>query len=101
MAASGYGRHPSSGVELSVVRVVFVAGHAAFYVRLLDSADGDKLNFRDPLDEFSLLFDPPAGNTLLWRRGALDDRGISETMNRHIHGGIYLDQDMDLWSALD
>jgi hypothetical protein len=100
MVASGYGRHPSTGMELSVVRVVFVAGHATFYVRLPDSTDGDNLDFREPVDEFGLLFDPSAGNTLLWPRGTLDDTGITETMNRHIHGGIYPGQDMDRWAAL-
>ena len=101
MTARGYGLHPITGLNHQVLRVVFVAGDAVFYVRLPDSEDGQGLGWRDPLPQFTPLPDPPSDQVIPWRKGALDDSGISETFNRHIHGGIYSGQDVDVWRGLE
>jgi hypothetical protein len=35
-----------------------------------------------------------------WRRGSIDDAKVSETLNRHTHGGIYPGQEGDIWKGL-
>ena len=55
MAAQGYGKHPTTGESHQIIRVVFVAGHAAFYVRLPDADVSQHLGWRDPLPQFTLV----------------------------------------------
>jgi len=98
MTAQGYGTHPVTGRFHQVLRVVFMAGHAVFYVRLPDAEDAQGLGWRDPLPQFSALHGLPE-TPLSWSKDPLNDAGISETFNRHIHGGIYQGQDADVWKG--
>lgn len=100
MTAQGYGHHPQTGQLHSVLRVVFVAGHAIFYVRLPDSPEAQLLGWRDPLPQFTALHETGDG-AISWRKDSLDDAGISEVLNRHIHAGIYPGQEHDVWRGLD
>jgi hypothetical protein len=101
MTAHGYGVHPVTGLCHQILRVVFIVGHVIFYVRLADSKDGQGLGWRDPRTEFALLLDVVSGQSAAWRTQPLGDSGISDTFNRHIHGGIYPGQDDDVWRGLD
>jgi hypothetical protein len=69
-------------------------------VRLPDSEDGQRLGWRDPLPQFTPLLDLESGHSIPWRKDAIDDSGISETFNLHIHGGIYPGQEDDVWRGL-
>jgi len=100
MAAQGYGNHPTTQRFHQIVRVVFIAGHAAFYVRLPDHEDAQGLGYRAPLPNFTELRVGPDAGPISWRRGSIDDAKVSETFNRHIHGGIYPGQDGDVWKGL-
>jgi len=100
MTAQGYGVHPKTGANIQVVRVIFIAGHAVFYVRL-PSGGAQRLGWRKPSPQFTPLRNLEAERAVLWRKEPLDDLGISEAFNRHIHGGIYAGQDADLWHGLD
>jgi hypothetical protein len=100
MTAQGYGHHPETGQLHSVLRVVFVAGHAVFYVRLPDSPEAQLLGWRDPLPQFTPLHEAGDG-AISWLKDPLDDAGISEVFNRHIHAGIYPGQEHDVWRGLD
>ncbi len=100
MAAQGYGNHPTTGRSHKIVRVVFVAGRAAFYVRLPDHEDAQGLGWRDPLPNFTELRVGSNPGPIRWRKGSIDDAGVSDTFNRHIHGGIYPGQDQDVWNGL-
>jgi hypothetical protein len=100
MTAQGYGEHPRTGRMHQVVRVVFIAGHAVFYVRLPDHEDSQGLGWRDPLPHLTELRVGPNPGPIRWRRGSVDDANVSQTFNRHIHGGIYPGQDDDSWKGL-
>jgi hypothetical protein len=100
MTAQGSGYHPTTRHFQSVIRVVFVAGHAAFYVRLPDSADGQGLGWRDPLPEYTLLSDVDPSSPVQWQHGSIDDTGISDTFNLHINADIYPGQDLGWWTGL-
>ena len=46
MSALGYGEHPQTAQAHVVLRSVFIAGHAIFYVRLPDSPDAQGLGWK-------------------------------------------------------
>jgi hypothetical protein len=100
MAAQGSGTNPITGSQHQVLRVVFIAGHAAFYVRLPDTPTSQALGWQDPLSQFVPLHDVRLGDEVIWNNGTLSDAGISATFNRHIHAGIYPGQENDAWEGL-
>ena len=100
MAALGYGDHPETGRFHQILRVVFIGGHTAFYVRLPDHEDAAGMGWRPPLAHWTELRVGANAGPIRWRRGAIDDANVSETFNRHIHGGIYPGQDDDVWQGL-
>jgi hypothetical protein len=71
MTAQGYGIHPSTGDHHQVLRAVFIAGHAVFYVRLPDSEIAQGLGWRDPLPEFTHLLNIDSDQAVPWRRDPL------------------------------
>jgi hypothetical protein len=79
MAARGYGRHPTTGRFHKIVRVVFIAGHVAFYVRLPDHEDAQGMGWRDPLPNLTELRVGPNAGPIKWRRRSIDDANVSET----------------------
>jgi hypothetical protein len=99
--AQGYGNHPVTGEPHQILRVIFIAGHLVVYVRLADSDVGQWLGWRDPLPHFTELRTGAHPGPVRWRRGSIDDHGVSTSFNRHIHGGIYSGQDADQWIGLE
>ena len=100
MAAQGYGTHPITGHQHQVVRVVFLAGHATFYVRLPDTPTSQRLGWQDPLAQFVPFHETRRGDEVTWSMGMLSDTDISITFNRHIHAALYPGQGNDVWHGL-
>jgi hypothetical protein len=101
MLAQGFGISPASGEELIIQRTIFIVGHAVFLVRRADKREGFRLQPGETSAAFRPIFEVPPGREIPWPVGeGLDDAGISEAMNRHIHGGIYPGEQDDLWTGL-
>jgi len=100
MSALGYGEHPETKQVHVVLRSVFIVGHAMFYVRLPDSPVAQNLGWMDPLPQFVPLHEPARTLKISWRKGSVDDFGVSETFNRHIKGDFEYGKDLGLWMPL-
>lgn len=100
MAAQGYGVIPTNGEVHQVIRVIFIAGHTIFYVRMPDDASAQPLAWRDPLPAFRALHSVRDGEIVPWSGDTLTDAGVSHAMNRHIHAEIYPGEDLGVWSGL-
>jgi hypothetical protein len=85
MSAQGVGQDPRTGQVHQVIRVVFIAGHAAFCVRLADDhAALRHLGWQPPLPEFTPLRPLKRDRRILVLAGSIDDAGVSETFNRSL-----------------
>jgi hypothetical protein len=100
MSALGHGEHPETKQVHVVLRSVFIAGHAMFYVRLPDSPVAQNLGWMDPLPQFVPLHEPARTLKISWRNGSINDLGVSETFNRHIKGDFEYGKDLGLWLPL-
>jgi hypothetical protein len=99
-SALGHGVHPETGDEHVVLRSVFIAGHAMFYVRLPDSPIAQGLGRMAPLPQFVPLHEPASTLKLSWRNGSVNDFGVSETFNRHINADFNCGPERGLWLPL-
>lgn len=100
MSALASGAHPETGEEHVVLRSVFIAGHAMFYVRLPDSPVAQDLGWIDPLPQFVPLHEAASTLKRSWRNGSVDDLGVSETFNRHINADFTYRRERGLWTPL-
>ncbi len=100
MSSLGSGVHPETGEQHVVLRSVFIAGHAMFYVRLPDSPIAQDLGWMDPLPQFVPLHEPVSTLKRSWRNGSVNDLDVSETFNRHINGDFEYGKQSGLWVPL-
>lgn len=99
MLSRSLGSHPKTGEIHRLLRVVFVAGSVAFYVRVPDSTHARGMARTETLPQFTPLFDLRKGRSIAWRRGGLSDADISAVFNRHIEAGITPNEQLQSWHA--
>jgi hypothetical protein len=99
MLSLSQGGHPVAGARHLLLRVVFIAAHSVFYVRLPDDRDARWMLNALPLQNFTPIFAVSDDRSIAWQKDALDDTQISRAFNRHIHAGIYEGQEYDTWLA--